>query len=250
MIGHVTPTRDADRRRPLGDRPEHGPHERRVALLVDPRVEVVGDRDEVEAVLLGQPGDLDQPLAAGALRSTGSIRRTSSAAGTRPGVSSVLAGRSAAHRRVGVRCRGRCRCRCRGGPGWPCPVVPSGTSAASASSCVENHCTSSIVPHSPLVVRTSWALPSRRTIQSGSVTSRTLVLRRSPARRPPPPMSDERSPGARRPTSVSRATAAGARRPSGRRRRRGCAGAARRCDRSRTPRPTWRRRRRANRAPR
>ena len=50
--GHAGP--DADGRRRLGHAAEDRPHERAVALLVDPRVEVVRDRQEVEARLLGQ----------------------------------------------------------------------------------------------------------------------------------------------------------------------------------------------------
>ena len=50
--GHAGP--DADGRRRLGHPAEDRPHERAVALLVDPRVEVVRDGQEVEARLLGQ----------------------------------------------------------------------------------------------------------------------------------------------------------------------------------------------------
>ena len=44
----------------LGDPPEDRPHERRMTLFVDPGVEVVGDRHEVEAVLFGLAGQLDE----------------------------------------------------------------------------------------------------------------------------------------------------------------------------------------------
>ena len=48
---------------PLGgrrDAPEHAPHERALALAVDPRVEVVRDEREAEARLLGPDGVPDE----------------------------------------------------------------------------------------------------------------------------------------------------------------------------------------------
>ena len=60
VVGHVTPTATSMLAGAFGDRTEHRPHEGGVALLVEPRVEVVGDRHEVEAVALGLAGELDQ----------------------------------------------------------------------------------------------------------------------------------------------------------------------------------------------
>ena len=58
-VGQVTPVVD----RQVGglrDRADHRPHERAVALLVVPRVVVVGDPQRVEAGLLGAAGQVDE----------------------------------------------------------------------------------------------------------------------------------------------------------------------------------------------
>ena len=54
------PHDDTDVLRALGECAEHRPHERRVSLLVEPRVEVVGDRHEVEPTLLGHLRDVEE----------------------------------------------------------------------------------------------------------------------------------------------------------------------------------------------
>jgi hypothetical protein len=51
---------DPDALGDLRDRAEHAPHERRLPLPQRPRVEVVGDRDEGEAGLLGPARRVDQ----------------------------------------------------------------------------------------------------------------------------------------------------------------------------------------------
>ena len=55
VVGHVTPTPTSMRSVVAAMAPEHRPHERAVALRLDPRMEVVGDRHEVEPGLLGLP---------------------------------------------------------------------------------------------------------------------------------------------------------------------------------------------------
>ena len=59
-MGQVTPTADLDGVGAGGDRSQDGPDERRMALRLDPGVEVVGDRDEVEARVLGPAGMVDE----------------------------------------------------------------------------------------------------------------------------------------------------------------------------------------------
>ena len=56
--GHARADPQALRR--LRDAAEHRPHERALALRVDPRVEVVGDQREREARLLGAARVLDE----------------------------------------------------------------------------------------------------------------------------------------------------------------------------------------------
>jgi hypothetical protein len=48
--------------RGIGNRPQHGPGKRRVPLLFDPREEVIRDRREIKASLLGQRRVFDQLL--------------------------------------------------------------------------------------------------------------------------------------------------------------------------------------------
>jgi hypothetical protein len=57
-VGHVTPVVTGRRR--LGERADHRPDERAVALLVVPGVVVVRDPQPVEARRLGPAGELDQ----------------------------------------------------------------------------------------------------------------------------------------------------------------------------------------------
>ena len=60
IVGQVTPMPTPMRSVRCRDRSEHRPHERRMSLLVDPRVIVVGDRNEVEPLILGKDGKVDQ----------------------------------------------------------------------------------------------------------------------------------------------------------------------------------------------
>ena len=71
-------SRRIDRSVACGDRPEHAPHERAVALAVDPRVEVVRDQGEREAGFLGHAGVPDEVAAVGAPRSRARSRARTS----------------------------------------------------------------------------------------------------------------------------------------------------------------------------
>jgi hypothetical protein len=57
-VGHVTAV--VTGRDVVWERPPNAPHERAVALRLDPRVVVVADPESFEPRLLGHPGLLDQ----------------------------------------------------------------------------------------------------------------------------------------------------------------------------------------------
>src|SRR4051812_37460493 len=59
---------DPDAVRCLGDRAENAPDERALTLLVEPRVEVIGDERVLEAALLGEPRVLDELARSAFLR--------------------------------------------------------------------------------------------------------------------------------------------------------------------------------------
>ena len=73
-VGHVTAVVTCIPGDGGGERADDRPDERALALLVDPRVVVVGDPQAVEAGVLGQPRLLDELAAGRTPRRTGSIR--------------------------------------------------------------------------------------------------------------------------------------------------------------------------------